>query len=163
MNECPCCSGKDYSECCEPFIRGTKTASTAEELMRSRYTAYAKAETDFLLKSLHPDQRADFNEKETSAWARNSEWQGLEIMNIHHGGNDDTEGTVEFIATFSQNGVKRNHHESAHFKKLGGEWFFENGEMVGRKPVVRTSPKTGRNDPCPCGSGKKYKKCCSNN
>ena len=162
MDECPCCSGKDYSECCGALILGKRSAETAEQLMRSRYTAYAKVKTDYLLKSTHPDQRADFNEKEISNWARNSEWHGLEIINIKNGGHDDTEGTVEFIATYSQNGVKRNHHELALFKKLNDDWFFEDGGMVSQKPVVRSSPRTGRNNPCPCGSGKKYKKCCLN-
>lgn len=161
MNTCPCGSENDYTDCCGPVISGERPAATAEQLMRSRYTAYAKAETAYLRDSLPPDQRNDFDEKSTGDWARNSEWHKLQIIEAQSGGPDDIEGTVEFIATFSQNGITRNHHELAFFKKIDSVWYFQNGEMVPQKPVMRAAPKTGRNDPCPCGSGKKYKKCCA--
>jgi SEC-C motif-containing protein len=65
---------------------------------------------------------------------------------------------VEFEATYERNGLRDVHHEQAQFRRVEGQWFYEDGE-VAPKTVVRTGPKIGRNDPCPCGSGKKYKHC----
>ncbi|MBD3244209.1 MAG: hypothetical protein GF331_26695, partial [Chitinivibrionales bacterium] len=72
-----------------------------------------------------------------------------------------SEGTVEFIASYDDSEGFKRHHEIGHFHKLHAAWYYEDGEMVKPKPVVRETPKVGRNDPCPCGSGKKYKKCCA--
>ena len=83
MEECPCGSGKGYDECCRPVISGERPARTAEELMRARYTAYAKAQTDFLLTSLHPDQRATHDAEGVRAWAERSQWHGLDLSLIH--------------------------------------------------------------------------------
>jgi SEC-C motif-containing protein len=160
MEKCPCGSGLSYSECCEPVIKGVRAAETAEQLMRSRYSAYAKAEIEYLRESLHPEQRGDYDPKSARQWAESAEWQKFEIVGTEAGGPEDEEGTIEFIAAFTEDGVKREHHERAKFKKVEGRWFFESGEAVARKPVVRESPKIGRNEPCICGSGKKYKKCC---
>ena len=76
------------------------------------------------------------------------------------GGENDDEGYVEFIAHYSANGQTVEHHEHSYFKRLDGEWKFIDGEIESGVPYVREEPKIGRNDPCPCGSGKKYKKCC---
>ncbi len=160
MEKCPCGSGLSYAECCEPVIRGTRPAETAEQLMRSRYSAYVKVETDYLRESLHPDKRNDYDPKSTRQWAESAEWLKFEILGTEAGGADDVNGKVEFIATFEQNGVRREHHERAEFTKVQGKWFFDKGDEIGPKPVVRDTPKIGRNDPCPCGSGKKFKKCC---
>ncbi len=160
MEKCPCGSVLSYSECCEPVIKGARAAETAEQLMRSRYSAYAKAEIEYLLESLHPDQRSDFDPKSTRQWAEAAEWQKFEIIKAEAGGPEDEEGRIEFIATFLQDGVKREHRELSVFRKVDGRWFLENGEIVAQKPVVREAPKIGRNEPCPCGSRKKYKKCC---
>ena len=96
-------------------------------------------------------------------WSKMATWHGLEILKTEKGGKDDSEGTVEFRALYSANGEFCNHHEVAQFVKVGGDWKFAEGELVGEKPIVREEPKIGRNDPCPCGSGKKYKKCCGKN
>ena len=52
------------------------------------------------------------------------------------------------------------HHELAEFRKSGDTWYFFDGKMVGPGQFTRETPKVGRNDPCPCGSGRKFKKCC---
>jgi len=159
MDTCPCGSELSYAECCEPVIKGEKTAETAEQLMRSRYTAYVKTEIDYLLTSLHPDQRKDFDPKVPFV---GRERQVAETRN-HRGKTgdaEDTEGEVEFIATFMQNEKLMKHHELASFRKEEGKWYFVDGKAATPKQYVRSAPKTGRNDPCPCGSGKKYKKCC---
>lgn len=160
MDLCPCGSQLAYNECCEPIINNTRKAKTAVELMKARYSAYAKVETDFLFSSLHPDRRESHDQKETRSWAEKSRWDRLEIIRTEDGGENDAKGIVEFIAYYMVKGERTRHHEVATFVKQDGEWFFDDGEGVMPQQVVRAEPKIGRNDPCPCNSGKKYKKCC---
>ncbi|MBO4304169.1 MAG: YchJ family protein [Lentisphaeria bacterium] len=159
-DKCPCLSGKTYAECCEGIIRGTKKAATAEELMRARYSAYAKAEVDFIINSTHSSQRESNDRDEIRRWAEKSVWKGIEILRTEKGGENDETGIVEFIARYADNGVDMEHHEISEFVREKGEWTFLDGKMAAQAPYVRESAKVGRNDPCPCGSGKKYKKCC---
>ncbi|MDK9718477.1 MAG: YchJ family protein [Trichlorobacter sp.] len=158
MTSCPCGSTKNYSDCCEPIIKGSLPAQTAEQLMRARYSAYTKTEMDFIFSSTHPDGREGYDHDGTRTWAENSEWLGLKIIGSKKGSKDDATGEVEFIARFKENGALREHHENALFKRVEGVWHFSDGVMVKPKPITVT--KVGRNDPCPCGSGQKYKKCC---
>lgn len=126
--------------------------------MRARYSAYVFAEMDFIFESTHPDHRQDYDHAGTREWAETAEWLGLEIVRTHMGGVDDAIGEVEFIARFVEKGNNRIHHEDGQFKKMGGHWYFTDGQMVRQKPL--SAVKIGRNDPCSCGSGIKYKKCC---
>lgn len=158
MTICPCGSGADYSGCCEQIISGSRSAATAEQLMRARYSAYVNAEMDFIFESTHPGQRQGYDHAGTKEWAETAEWQGLEIISTHKGGADDSVGEVEFIARFIEKGDTREHHEAGQFKRQDGRWYFTEGKMVRHKPLTVT--KIGRNDPCVCGSGLKYKKCC---
>lgn len=155
---CPCGSGSGYAECCQPVISGARAAETAQQLMRARYSAYVTAEMDFIFESTHPDHRQGYDHQGTREWAENSEWLGLEIIGTHKGESRDSVGEVEFVACFKENGVERRHHECGQFKRAGGTWYFTEGSMVKPRPLSVT--KIGRNDPCSCGSGKKYKKCC---
>ena len=162
MNEptpCPCGSGRNYAECCEPFITGRSRAPDPETLMRSRYTAYTLAELPYLRDTLHPSQRHDYDEAGAAKWAQESRWEGLEIVNVTRD-DEGNRGKVEFRATYRREGERLTHHELAEFRKSGGNWYFFDGRMVGPGQYTRPAPKVGRNDPCPCGSGKKYKKCC---
>ncbi len=160
MTICPCGSGSQFTECCEPIMQGIRAAETPEQLMRARYSAYATAHVDFLHDSLHPDSRKDFDAEGTRKWAAESEWQNLEIVNSAVGTPDADSGTVEFIATFAQQGSELKHHEVSRFQKKDGSWYLVDGKTVGPKPITREAPKVGRNEPCPCGSGRKHKKCC---
>ena len=157
MKTCPCKSGLSYAECCEPLIRGERRAETAEQLMRSRYAAYVNVETDYIFETTHPAHREGYDHEGTRRWAEGADWEGLEILSSE-GGPDDAEGRVEFIARYREKGAKKAHHELAEFKKEEGRWYFTDGKGAPQKPLVST--KVGRNDPCTCGSGKKYKKCC---
>jgi SEC-C motif domain protein len=154
---CPCGSGAAYALCCEPFITGAKLAATPEQLMRSRYSAYVKVAADYLYETTHPNHRKGYDHEGTRTWAESAEWQGLEII-ASSGGADDLVGQVEFKARYAENGEDKEHHELGQFRKLDGRWLFTEGKMGGRQPI--TSAKVGRNDPCPCGSGSKFKKCC---
>jgi SEC-C motif-containing protein len=163
MNEittCPCNSGLDYAACCEPYISGARKAPTPAALMRSRYSAYALQIMPYLAATLHPSQRHDYDEAGAARWARESEWEDLEVVDVSDVPEGATTGMVEFRATYRRKGEKVVHHERAEFRREGDTWYFYDGRMVGPGQVRRETPKIGRNDPCPCGSGKKYKKCC---
>jgi SEC-C motif-containing protein len=159
MKQCPCGSGRAYAACCEPYISGKAKAPTAEALMRSRYSAYAEHAIDYIINTCVRRGKNDIDPKSTREWSEQSEWLGLTIIAVEKGGPADSEGTVEFEALYRRNGLKETHHERAQFTKQNGEWLYDDGHVAPRT-VVRTSPKVGRNEPCPCGSGKKYKHCC---
>lgn len=142
--------------------------------MRSRYTAYARGDVGYLKKTL--DSPGDFDTAAAKKWASQAEWKGLKILSTEEGQPADAKGKVEFVASYIQDGEEIEHHEVSRFKRnKQGEWRFIDGDAHTHKggeghdhhhhhhhaeTVVRESPKVGRNDPCPCGSGKKYKKCC---
>ncbi len=158
---CPCGSGKTYAECCEGIIKGSVKAPTAEALMRARYSAYEKQEIDFIINSCEEGEKiAEIDRKATEEWSKTSKWHGLKILRTEKGTENDDEGIVEFEATYTdRKGLRDVHHELGYFKKIDGNWMYSVGQV---KPmtVIREGAKVGRNDPCPCGSGKKYKKCC---
>lgn len=159
MSLCPCGSQNEYDMCCGLYIDQGFFAPTAEKLMRSRYTAYTKAGMDYLKNTLHPDHQKEFDEENARKWSLDATWQGLEICETVDGGQDDSEGEVEFIARYSQNEEPIEHHERAIFEKIEGKWYFVDGKMV-HATIRNETPKVKPNDKCPCGSGKKYKKCC---
>src|SRR3954465_13384884 len=76
---CPCGNG-EFSQCCGPVIGGSVQASTAEQLMRARYSAYATGAIDFLAKSTHSKRRQQFNPEDAERWSRESRWLGLTIL-----------------------------------------------------------------------------------
>jgi SEC-C motif-containing protein len=156
---CPCGSRKPFSECCGPILSGTGTAATPEALMRARYTAFVRHDVDFIYKTVAPARRGDFDRKGIEDWSRNSEWLGLDIAATEKGGSDDDTGTVEFSARYRDKGRETRHDELATFVRIDGRWYFEDGKLPAVKQVRHDGPRVGRNDPCPCGSGKKYKKC----
>lgn len=168
--KCLCRSGQDYSKCCEPYISGEKNPSTAEILMRSRYTAYATGNIKYIKDTLAPETVKDFDQVSAKAWAAGSQWLGLEIISSKNGKENDSKGTVEFNAKYTTEGKVVEHHEVSQFRKDGDRWYFVDGDAhthgegqghsEPQAPIVREGPKVGRNDPCPCGSGKKFKKCC---
>jgi SEC-C motif-containing protein len=160
MSLCPCGSKVPYDQCCGPILAGEAQAPTARALMSARYTAFTTGDIDFLGRSLHPDHRHDHDALATRRWAESADWIGLEIVATEGGGEEDENGEVEFIATFKEKGMVRRHHERSRFTRQDGQWFFVDGDVVVPKTQVNTGPKVGRNDPCPCGSGRKYKKCC---
>jgi SEC-C motif-containing protein len=157
---CPCTSGKTYGDCCAPIIAGTVKAATAEALMRSRYTAYVVHNIDHVERTDHPERRESFDRKSAEQWATMSEWIGLDVVTVEKGGVNDTTGAVEFRARFSIKGQEHQHVERSSFAKVDGTWYYVEGSRPEQKPFVHEAPVVGRNDPCSCGSGKKFKKCC---
>ena len=128
--------------------------------MRARYSSYATGDVSFLKTSAVPKVQDEFSAEDAKSWSASTRWHGLEIIRTEGGGADDAEGVVEFRALYTANGEFCNHHEVSRFVKDADGWKFADGEIVGETPITREEPKIGRNDPCPCGSGKKYKKCC---
>lgn len=160
MSLCPCGSGNNYAKCCEPLLNGKSKAPTAEALMRSRYTAFTRMDMKYLQQTHHPKTRGDLDIEGTEKWARRAEWLGLEVIDVIAGGEQDDTGCVEFRANYRMRDEKCVLHELADFERRKGDWYYRESRMPDVKQYRRETPKVGRNDPCNCGSGKKYKKCC---
>ncbi len=130
--------------------------------MRSRYTAFVLSDVDWIMDSHHSETVDEIDRDEVEKWASGSEWMGLRIKSTTDGGADDSEGTVSFRARYKVQGQQVDHVEKARFERENGEWRFHSVVEENDQPeLVPVGPKSevGRNDPCPCGSGKKYKKC----
>jgi SEC-C motif-containing protein len=134
-------------------------ADTAEALMRSRYAAYAIGQVEHIVTTHDPATRDSVDRNAAEKWSNRAQWEGLDIVSTSAGGAADEEGEVEFVARYTLDGAPCKHHERSRFKKIGDAWHYMNGDMVKAKPAVRDGAKVGRNDLCPCGSNKKYKKC----
>jgi len=158
MIECPCGSSITLDACCGLYIDG-KPAPTALSLMKSRYSAFVLVKGEYLKSTLSEHQKADFDSKEFEQQAAGTKWMGLEIRNCVNGGVKDETGTVEFVAKYKEKGQHVVHHELAKFTREDGKWVF-NDCVVNPKLEQRIIEKIGRNDPCSCGSNKKFKKCC---
>ena len=121
--KCYCGSQKNTSECCEAFINGTKKATTALELMRSRYSAYATHQADYLLATTHISERKFYSKSEILKWATSNQWLQLEII-------DFSKNTVEFKAHFlDELKLKKIHHEFSTFIFEDGSWFYVDGKF----------------------------------
>ena len=158
---CPCSSGHSLGKCCGLFLKNLEMPQTAEALMRSRYSAFVFQEIDYLIQTHDSKTRHELDREGLESWSRNSTWLGLKVLDVVEGGVEDSRGEVEFVAFYSTE-VEGEHsyHERATFIKKEGHWYFEDGALV-KKTYRRPSPKVGRNSPCPCGSGLKFKKCCA--
>jgi SEC-C motif domain protein len=156
---CPCTSGRSFADCCSPFLSGAAQPATAEALMRSRYCAYALNQIDYISATDHPTRRGDFDRGAATEWATKSQWHGLEVVATQGGGPADEQGVVEFVAKFSIGGKAQQHRERSTFARVDGRWYYVDGSAPAQKPFKNEAPALGRNDPCHCGSGKKFKKC----
>ena len=156
---CLCGSGSDYNKCCGPYIAGL-AAPTAEALMRSRYTAHCLKDTIYLSETLDSKSRLREDFESEEVLNTDLKWVGLEILNTSEGNLDDEIGTVEFVAKYKADGNFGVHHERSNFQREAGRWVCVGGE-INPKQDQRIVKKIGRNELCPCRSGKKYKKCCA--
>jgi SEC-C motif-containing protein len=159
QEQCVCGSGKPLAACCGPILDDPARARTPEELMRARYTAHCRREYSFLVESTHPAHRDEVSEEKIARWASHVNWTGLEVHSAVPGETED-DGRVSFTAHFSLKDTPQELREDATFARVDGKWFYVDGDVYGEEPYKRESPRTGRNEPCPCGSGKKFKKCC---
>lgn len=168
MSICPCGSALPYQSCCQPLHLGTATANSAQQLMMSRYAAFVTQDIDYLICTHSPATRSEVNKEEILQWARNSKWLALEIIDAAAAKNK-----IEFIAWYKIDDKLHCHHELSlftmeqiddalnkychHRQELTQAWYYHSAIPTTHRV---TSPK--RNDPCICGSGKKFKRCCDN-
>lgn len=150
LQNCPCCSNRAFRVCCGPVLKNHERATTAEQLMRSRYTAFTLGNSDFLLKSWAPETRP----AEISCDDKVIRWLDLKVEGCEAGNEDSSKGTVSFTARFMGNDHLCYLHEKSRFIKKDTLWYYLDGE------TESATEKIGRNRPCPCGSSKKYKRCC---
>ncbi|RLM26865.1 hypothetical protein BIY29_04425 [Brenneria alni] len=149
---CPCSSGLQYSSCCQPYLANVIRAADPITLMRSRYTAYVKHDIDYLIATWHPDHQPEKWRVAIAESCRDTLWLSLNILAISSGKTLE-EGYVEFAARYTsadnkqQAGLMR---ERSRFLRYHDRWYYMDGIHL----------QTGRNEHCPCGSGKKHKKCC---
>ena len=170
MKDCPCGSNSTFTDCCASLIRGSGFPDTAEDLMRSRYTAFTLKNWEYLVITSHPEEKKEIAKLGPDLIEDGVVWQRLKIMNIRAGGHNDSEGQIDFIAYYTKDGHEQTLRESSRFYKINGRWVYSRKNSIlppvptsmESKPrtVLRSEAKIGRNHPCPCGSGKKYKKCC---
>jgi SEC-C motif domain protein len=122
---CPCGSGLTFDNCCAPYIRGEKSAPTAEALMRSRYSAYATVAPDYLVNTSHISIRKNYTKKEIQQWAKTNRWINLKIISTKDGKESDVKGEVIFIASYiDSKGKPHEHFEHSHFVKENNQWLY---------------------------------------
>jgi SEC-C motif domain protein len=153
---CPCGSGLVLSACCGPVLSGSRQAATAEELMRARFTAHALRDFSFVHRTYAPTARQPYV---AGPDGPTTEWTRL-VVHSHQPGKTADTATVEFSAYGKDDGVEQVLHEKAAFIRQDGEWLYTRPLREGPAPYREAVKKPGRNEPCPCGSGKKYKHCC---
>jgi SEC-C motif-containing protein len=143
---CPCGSRKDYAVCCQPLHLGAAAASP-EALMRSRYSAFVLLLPDYLQRSWHSSSRPDELDLRDSPV-----WKSLQVIQASE---DGDKGKVHFRAIYFTHGRWGFLEEKSEFIREEGHWYYQQGS------TQEGELKPGRNDPCPCGSGRKFKLCCS--
>ena len=150
----PCISGLNASDCCHRFIDGAHKPQTAEQLMRSRYTAYTLNDHHYLNRTRHADFCAAESPAMLAEQTQKTDWKQLQIIDAPVSSTDDEYAEVEFKAWYQQAGQWLVLHERSRFVCVAGQWLYTDGDST------TLLQKIARNDPCPCASGKKYKKCC---
>lgn len=152
---CSCGSGRPGIHCCAPIIGGQQPAETAEQLMRSRFVAYASGQTDYLLASWHSSTRPAQLQLPADVY-----WRRLQVLSTEADAAADGDSAwVEFRAVYQQQGMVGFMHERSRFVREQGAWRYIDGQPFSSEPVALNTLK--RNEPCFCGSGRKFKKCCA--
>lgn len=149
VESCPCCSGKPYDQCCQPIHLGNIAPDPAA-LMRSRFAAHALGLFDYILASWSEGARSEVDQAGLQQWLAEARFGRLRVIAA------ETDW-VEFECWYRQNQQLEHLHDRSFFVQEQGHWRYHRSEAPRCRPEV-----IGRNDACPCGSGKKYKKCCGN-
>ncbi len=183
---CYCCSSKSFKECCEPFIKGEALPHSAEQLMRSRFSAYATAHYHYILDTYTKEKQQALSVEDLASSAQGAKWCALKVhptlaastvnslvddsvyantnveaatdaeQNTKPNINDNTT-VVEFTAYYFENKNMYQLHETSNFIVEDGKWRYHDGELHEDCGKI----KYGRNLPCVCGSNKKFKQCCA--
>lgn len=159
---CFCCSSNSFKNCCEPFLSGSVTPAFAEQLMRSRFTAYSLNKFDYVLNTYTEEKRNNLSVNELADSATGATWFALVInkssqLQVESERLTLTQDTVEFTAYYFENKHVYQLHETSNFVKEDGLWRYHDGLLHDDCGKV----KLGRNLPCPCGSNRKFKQCCA--
>lgn len=128
IEKCPCTSSKSYSSCCESFHKGTAKPETAEQLMRSRYTAYHLVLVDYLVKTTHPDKLHPNYRQQLESTKNDTDWLGMEVLSTSMGTQSDKIGKVHFIARYAINGKETEMQEHSRFRRYQGNWVYFDDE-----------------------------------
>ncbi|TXK17035.1 YchJ family protein [Homoserinibacter sp. GY 40078] len=123
VEPCPCGSGRAFAVCCGAILSGG-AAVTAEALMRSRFTAFARGDAAYLLRSWHPSTRPGSLDVDPEV-----QWRRLQIVDTVRGGEHDEDGVVEFRASFRGPEGAGLLHERSRFVRVGGRWVYVDGEV----------------------------------
>ena len=151
-------NGKSYLNCCKPFHDG-KLPKTAEQLMRSRYSAFVLVNPEYIVKTTLPAQQSLLDKNAIAAWATDTDWSGLEIL--EHKPIGKRHAQVEFNAYFNNENDLQAHHELSSFVLVKGKSIKDNNQSAQwyfLDPTV--SMNISQKQPCSCGSGEKFKRCC---
>ncbi len=124
---CPCGSGQPFLQCCQPLLDGTTVASTAEQLMRSRFSAYSLHNIAYLQATWHPDTCPDDLDPAEMAQVK---WLELRILGHEAGGANDDTGRVSFSARFKINGKAGRLQENSRFVRNEGRWLYLDGDIA---------------------------------
>lgn len=123
-DKCYCGRNNSFSECCKIIQDNIDLAINAEDLMRSRYSAFVISNGDYLMKSHHSSTRPTADQKDIENWSKSVEWSHLEIIETKNGLENDTEGSVEFNAFFIEKGKKECIHENSKFIRENNHWVY---------------------------------------
>lgn len=122
---CPCCSGKTYEDCCQPYHTGRKNAPTAEALMRSRFAAFAIPNGEYLMETTLSSKRKYHNREDLQEWGEINTWTKLEIVDKPNA------YKVEFKAYYTdEEGGSQIHHELSTFKMVQNRWYYVSGVFL---------------------------------
>lgn len=148
--DCPCGQG-NYATCCQPLHLGVAKAATAEQLMRSRYSAFAKHEIDYIVQTTAKGQQHALDVAAIRDWSESNQWLKLDVVQAQEK-LDKNHAQVEFKAHYHDGQQAQEHHEISHFVKHAGVWYFLD---------PTTEMKITMKQPCICGSERKFKQCCA--
>jgi len=127
-----------------------------QKLLEARYQAYQDGDVDYILESIHPKKRDQHQRDSVAAWAKSAKFLALNIESVQE---DGDQAWIDFSVQYEQDGNVTDHVEKAEFQRADDRWYYFDSTYPKGQTIRREAPKVGRNDPCPCGSGKKYKKC----
>lgn len=127
MKNCFCGKVLNYKDCCGALHSGMRVAQTAEELMRSRYSAFALADVDYILRTYAPETRPSSERSEIKQWAASVMWLGLQVLSTQKGKFGDQEGRVKFKALYSEAGKVHEMIEDSFFRFEKEQWFYVDG------------------------------------
>ncbi|MFC1762733.1 YchJ family protein [Planctomycetota bacterium] len=130
IENCPCGTHLPYAHCCGALHAGVRNADTAEELMRSRYTAYALKLPDYVVATTHPSSRTSDMMQQVEAWMQETTWLHLEVLNSIQGDPSDPAGEVEFRAEFTAGEAAGSHHERSRFERSENQWYYVEGVIL---------------------------------